>query len=131
MEKNTPFPRLLLVISWFILGNVTICLDVDNSIPQDETTFPVVDFCTVSGSTLSVPLQLETTLTGTQYCGVVSPFQTATFIPVRRTTANIVPSQSTTATATATTTSISEASSSGQSIWITLLATFTAIFAVI
>jgi hypothetical protein len=64
--------------------NIEICLEPDINIPIDETMYPVKDFVIATGSVLSVPLGVEITFRGGQYCGYVSPFLSASFLPVLR-----------------------------------------------
>lgn len=66
------------------VANVTICLDVDPSIPQDTTTYKNLDFVIGSGNTLGLPIQSNVTISGNQYCGSVAHFKSGTFIPILR-----------------------------------------------
>ena len=81
-------------------SKVSICLDLDSNIAQDAITYPIRDFVLVSGTTLGVPLKVNVTKSGTQYCGSVDPFTSATFMPVLRKDVSIIQTTTTVATTT-------------------------------
>lgn len=81
-------------------GNMTICLDLDPSIPQDTSTYANLDFVTSTGTSLSLPLQVNVTISGTQYCATVPAFQSSTFVPIIRNNAIIISASAGTSTTT-------------------------------
>ena len=65
-----------------IVNPLSICLDVNPSIPQANADFPVPDVIQLDGSKLSAPLNLTVSLMGTSLCAQIT--QTGTYFPVIR-----------------------------------------------
>ena len=65
-----------------VINPLQICLDVNPSIPQATTDFPIADFVKLVGNDLSSPLNMTITVTGSTLCADVT--EQAVYFPVLR-----------------------------------------------